>query len=375
MPAVEWKVTSLPRAGRHELSVSAKTEGALARVEGWIDPVSRDGAWTIREAKVDLASWFAIMQRQRQVLPAGTIASGEASLLGEGTLKAGEPAGRFEAKITDASVSNEEQGWSATGIAAQFQLPAWPSLHSDLPHVYSFRSAKIANLEFRDGQLTVASEDPSLLKVLRGTLKGVGGLLTIDPFQIDVQKPATTMKVRVRGVDLGQLKTFLPAMVTDIAGRVDGDISLTWSAERGVEACEVLFVPEAGSPAMMKLAVPRGTLSGNFPVRFQLLPKTLGRVSEWFLAANNPVHETLTLVETSRVPLTIQRIHIRYVIDEKTGLPRIFLNIPTVPDVEGKKKGVIKIYRFNVNIDMPLTDFIRMALREDMKNLSFGLGN
>ncbi len=230
-PRLRWQLTGLS-PGESNREVTFAVEGGDARVEGRaaINADTGEGTWRIEKGDFGLATWFAALAPRFGEALAGVTADGRLTLSGEGTLVSGKPIGRLQVSIADAILRKAAADWELAGITLEgdFDLEGQGELTS------SITTLRQGAWMLHDGRVGLALGSGKLATVTGLQVSGLGGKLDLDPFSFTWDLPEVDLTLRLTGLSLGELLTYLPEALSEAVGRVDGRVDVRWSQAEGL---------------------------------------------------------------------------------------------------------------------------------------------
>jgi len=197
----------------------------------------------------------------------------------------------------------------------------------------------------------------------------LGGRVSLRPFEVDLGN-ADAISVEaiaeLHRLALDQLAAFVPKAVREASGRVDGEVRLSWSAERGLELGAGTLRIDADAQAQLRLTAMPSFLTQHTTPRFTWMPASFGRLARW-LALDNPAYATLAEIEEGTQPLHVESLHVELYPDGPDGPRSAAVSLVARP-VSG---AVVKQLRFDINVSGPLDQVLRLGASDSVR-LNFG---
>ncbi len=361
---LRWKITAGSPAsspGRRIIILEAEGHGFVLRARAELDAATLDGAWRIESAHADLASLLPRLAARLPAAFAGLTAEGRVEITGEGGFRAGKPDGRAAFHLDNATASNPARGWSIEGLAVHAELAplSTPSTGAAAPQTLSFTRLEAGGIEIRDGRAVFALAPGGLLRLESFRAEGLGGVLAIAPFTLDLARPSASIRVEVAGIDSAQLASRLPAAVSEARGRLSGDLELRWDPRAGLGFGDGHLRLQETEPASIRLSPAPGFFTARVPEKIELLGGPLRRL----FTIRNPAFDTLKKIELGEMPLAIESIEASFEPsgDAEGRTARVVIAArPTAPD------SAVKIVRFNIRVSGPLSQVIRFGLDDTL---------
>lgn len=335
-PTFRWELKGLSRDGdRRELEFTL--EGAASRAEGrgMIDVRTGDGTWRLDAAEIDLISWFRFLAPTVGDSLAGLMAEGQATISGEGVLKAGRVLGRIHFRLTGGMLRSEAEGWELHGISAEgdFDVRGAGELTA------AVQSVRYGGLVLKDGRVGLALGSDLTAVVTHLEVSGLGGVIAVDSFKFALRQPEVALSIKVAGIALEELTAYLPSALAEAAGRLDGQMEMRWSAADGLRIGAGWLALREESEASVRLAPVPGLITQQ-------------------LEGSNPAFEPLRRIERGETALNVQVLRAVFSPqgDERGRTASIRLEAEPV-DPMLKAPFVI-----DVNVAGPLDQLIKLGL-------------
>lgn len=364
---LDWKVTAqtLPENTRH-FAFSLTGRDAVLSAIAKMRPGDPKIEWQVQQGKIQLGTWFAALSSRYFPAASATTVRGALALSGSGTTTKSfsEYTGGLRVELVGAGGDDPAAGWSVSQLLGRIVFIDLPAIRSEPHQRIEFVSATIGQLTLSRGLVDFTIESASRIQVHVLTLEALGGTVTLEPFLLDLAEGRASARVALSGIDLGRLRAYLPAALTDAQGKIDGHVQLNWSAAGGLKFGTGDLRLRPGTPASIRLAPAPGFLSAKVPERYNLLPEGLGALSRAF-SAEVPAHAALVAIEMGEEPLVVESLQADLSPAASTNESTASIHLVARP----KSTATVKRLRLNVNVSGPLADVVRFGLDG---RLSFG---
>lgn len=369
-PPLNWRVQLQPAAfGPTEMFASFAASGMSVELIATMPTGDQPGRWRIVHGSVNLGEWArpALSAAEFEAPPALEIV-GDLILGGEGSWRGTEFEGSMTGSLRDGSISDSTEGWEARKI----DLDAVLTVHPD--HV------ELKTVRLTAGILNAADVNASALlveavggrngniEVRRVEIAALGGLIVLDPFNVDLENPKLQLTANLAGLAMAELAKLLPKALADGQGRIDGRIRANWSPVGGFQPREGSLTVSPGTPAAIRLAPAPGFLTQHLPERIALMPSWLRLPAQW-LAPVNPAYEPLQRIELGQETLTVDLLRVALYPDGVSGPRSAVVEVMARPS-EG---GVVESVSFTINLAGPLQQVLQLGL-DDRARVKFGIG-
>ncbi len=262
-PPVQWTLriaTPRPR----ERAVTFLLEGRGLRVEGdaLLDPAG-EGAWRIATARIDLAEWFGWLA-PRWAPDVQTVAvAGELALAGEGTWRGGKLAGRAKATVRQGRFDDVARKVRLDGIAIDLALEELAPRRTAGGQVLTWTGGQFDVLPLGAGRVEF-SVIGDQVDISAATIGVMDGRLEVGALRFSLATPEFAVAARVRRIELAQLLQFLPPVLSEARGRVEGSVKLRRDG-RGIAIEEGRFALEPGETAELRLTPGLTQIAAGMP--------------------------------------------------------------------------------------------------------------
>jgi hypothetical protein len=360
---VHWRVTTRnDETGKPTAKLIADGTGLAIRLNA--QPAASGADWKIEEAWADFTVWFPVLAQRFLPSFSGSHASGRLIATGQGGVAGTRVAGRLEIAWEGGAFFDDTRGWSLQAIEARAVFPHWPSWETEPSQVFFFRDGELAGIPLRNGRVVFSFSNTGDIRVASAEIEALGGRLSLEPFSFDPSKPEIRTRLRVNGLELGELRHFLPKAVADMTGKLDGELQARWTLESGLELGEGRLNLSQGRTAALRLASAPGFFTSRVPAKIQLLPAWMGTLAA-ATAPENPAYRTLQQVEQGQMPLQIESIQADFHPGgDAAGHTAVVRIVAHPANVEAVKK-----VSFTINVAGPLVDVLRFGLSD---RISFG---
>jgi hypothetical protein len=351
-PPVHWTVNVRPPAegGNDSRDVEAVFEGPGTRVKVVANfTTTEDGTWKIIEGEVGLSIWFPVAAGIVGETLQGITATGSVKISGEGSVRAGEPAGTLRISVASGRVQSRD-GWALdqVGFTGSFAFEM-PALRVKSTDEFQLKVDAVTTNRFGARNIFVRgalNEDRSVA-LREASVEIAGGKMTLDPTTVKLAPVFVETTLRIVSVGLQDVAALVPSGLSESHGRIDGAVGVGWKEGDGfvLGAGELNLNP--AEPATARLAPTPGFLTRSMPKRFGPFA--------------NPVYPDLEEIEMGRVLLQVQTLTIRLTPegDERGRTGSVHMAARPV-----KAKAGVKVLNFDVNVAGPITDVINLGLKQ-----------
>jgi len=371
IPKLDWKIALIPAAaGPLAVEATATATGLSLVLRAEFTSPDGDGSWRIMSGEFEAAALLAAFAPQFGAALAGASAEGRVVLSGEGTLRAGKPAGRVKLEWRDGVVRHSGQGWALEGVAfgGEFSIDATgtePRVTSAGPFTLTVRTIGTARFGARNLNIAATLDAGLVLAVAAMNVEVAGGEVMAEPFLLPLNPPVIGVDVRINRIGLQDIAALVPAGLSDARGRVGGAVRLEWSEAAGFKLGAGRLTLGTEEPATARLTASPGMLSGNMPERFGFLPDSAGALARW-LSLRNPAFYELREIELGRTDLRVESLTVNLT-PEGDGRGRTASVEITARSA--KPGGSVDRISFQINIAGPLTALLKIGMddRASMK--------
>ena len=285
---LRWSVgmTSPPGGGRHG-AMKADGPGARVHAEAQLDAAG-DGRWRMLAGELDLGRWFGALRSFAPDSVADLSIAGTLTLSGEGPVRRGALGGRAMLVLRDGRLDDPAHHLQLEGIAARIELSDLAARRSPPRQELTWTSGRYDALVLGPGRLVFAL-DGDTLHVELAALGVFGGELKLGAFSLALGSPEFAVTARLEGAEIAALQPFLPPVLREGRGRLDGELSVRRTAAgvqfgagrlslRPGETAALRFAP---TPGLLSASLPKAALKlypglqeveqGNLPIQAQLL--------------------------------------------------------------------------------------------------------
>lgn len=351
-------------SGLRAFSMEIQSPGAKARAEGTVTAAGDQGSWQIHEAEVDLERSFAAIAARTSGTVAKLTVAGKIGMKGAGSIAESAYTGKLQFDLAGGSIANPADKWALHDATGRLVFPHFPQWSSEPRQRLAFREFTIGNLSLQKGEIEYTVESTKRIRVHRAQIEALGGKISIDEFEIDLENAQADFLVRLVGAELNALQGYLPKVVAEAHGRVDGQVRVHWNSATGLQVNVGTVQLRPGENASLRLLAGRGFLSSHVPEHYNIAPAWMGRLGRRF-AQIFPAHRTLELIEQGEEMLIVESIQADLnppaVSSDTTAVVRLVAR-PTRTDT-------VKKVRLTLKISGPLADVVRFGLDG---RLSFG---
>jgi hypothetical protein len=257
-PKLHWRMAARDLGdGRREITCALDGPEARVRVSATVDAAG-SGTWRIDDSEIDLGKWYSevvvwLFQRSAKFNIGGTL-----RVTGDGTLQAGEPSGRATLVLREGRFEAAERKSPVLfdGIALELTFEDVGTLRTAPAQLLTWRGGHYGPLTLGAGKMRFALAGDRV-SVQDASLAVFAGELSLGAFAFSFARPEFEVPAKVRGFEMAMLLPYLPSMVADARGRLDGSMQLRWAANelslgdgtltlRPGEKAEVRFLPQPG---------------------------------------------------------------------------------------------------------------------------------
>lgn len=341
-PPLAWKITvrAVP-GGRRLATLAADAPGVRLRAQAEFDAATGDGTWRIDAGEIDLAVCFPFVAGKLGDAFRAAEVAGKISFAGEGALQGGAPAGSGTLVLAGARLVLANQKSEFTGLAMRIAFSRLPS--TEASGELTFAEARAAGIPLREGRVVFALDAAGWLRVSEVGVRGLGGALTVTPFEVEPARPKLAVTIRLAGIALEEVVAFLPNVLSDARGRADGEMAVFWSPMAGLNFGAGWMRLADGAPASVRLAPTPGLITSQ-------------------LAPGNPAFGSLRRVELGQTPLNVRVLSATF---QPAG--DAFGRTATVRlEAEPVDSQLIAPIRMDVNVAGPLDRLIKLGLDDRM---------
>jgi len=313
-------------------------EGRGLRVEGGatLDPAG-EGEWRIAAARVDLGEWFGWLA-PRWAPDVQTVAvAGDLAATGEGTWRGGRLAGRVKATVRDGSVDDVARKVRLDGVSLELALDELAPRRAPAGQVIAWTGGKFDVLRLGAGRVEFAVSGDSV-EVTAAELEVLGGRLRVGGLRFDLATPEFAVKASMHRIELAQLLRFLPPVLAEARGKVEGSVTLRRDG-RGIAVDEGRFALEPGETAELRLTPGLTQIAAGMPevVRTH--------------------YPGLTQLEAGGVPLRAHELEIRLTPGGDADGRTARVHVAGGPEDPALRAPVV----IDVNVRGPLEQLVRMG--------------
>jgi len=162
--------------------------------------------------------------------------------------------------------------------------------------------------------------------------------------------------VLLDGLVVRRIADYLPPVLTNATGRVDGRVDIGWSERQGfvINAGSLRMAP--GEPASMLLAPSPGFLTRHTTSRVTVLPAWLGPLAR-ALTLENPAYATLRAIEMGELILEVGslKVDLHPRADQRGRSARVVIS------ARPADANAVESLRFEINVAGPLDEVIALG--------------
>ncbi len=251
-PPLGWKVrVTTPRPRERAVVFSIESRGLAVAGEAVLDPAG-EGTWRITAARIDLAEWFGWLA-PRWAPEAQTVAlTGELAMEGQGAWRQGALTGRVTVAVRDGSVDDIRHKLRLDGVSLDLAVDSFAPRRVPPGQVLSWTSGRYDVLPLGPGRI-VFGVTGDKVELSSATIALMDGQLDVGALRFNLATPEFEFTARVRRIELAELLRFLPPVLREARGRMEGNVTLRRDS-RGVAVDEGRFALEPGGAAELRLS-------------------------------------------------------------------------------------------------------------------------
>lgn len=353
-PTLRWKIALRAGASGTERIGDLSIEGKGARASGLVRLVApTTGVWRLDAGELELRTWFAPLAAKFVATLVGATADGHLAVRGEGRLEEGKLTGRLALDLRGGALHSSAESWSVSGLRLQGALGQLPALASDGRFTLAFDEARFAGLLARNGTVEFAVDSSDVVHVSRAACEMLDGRVEVAPFSFPLAKPAVKTDVRVQQIELAQLASLLPPVLSAASGKISGRIALAWNAESGVQPGSGRLQIDPGSTVTIRLAPQPGFFTSAVPPTISVLPGPLAKL----VKVTNPAYEPLRAMEMGESRLEVSALEVGLSPDGDAQGRTARLVFTARPE----NREDVEFVKFEVNVKGPLADVLRLG--------------
>lgn len=264
-PKLHWQITA-QRAGpaERDLRIAVDGAGLRMRLSAHVD-AAVNGTWKIETAVIETGAWLPVIVALAANWPGNFTLTGTAEISGEGTLRDGQFGGRAQLRLSEARLDVPAQKLTLEGLTLELVLEDVAAIRSAPSQKFSWQRGKYGEVVLGAGEFFYAASTRQV-EVSYATINVLGGEIILADFTTSLEHPKGRTNATVRGIDLAQLKPFLPKIISDTQGRLDGYIQLGWGP-KGLEIGDGRLGLREGEKAELRFMPQPGILAGSLPAQ------------------------------------------------------------------------------------------------------------
>jgi len=260
---LRWSIRlqAMPGGGRNGLA-SAEGPGANLQAEVQVD-ASGDGVWRMPAGDVDLGRWFGAVAALAPAVTADLSVAGSVTVSGEGAVRRGVIGGHVTLTVRNGRLDDSAHKLHLEGVAVRLEISDLAARRSAPRQELSWSAGRYDALALGPGRV-VFTLDGDSLRVESVTLGLFGGELTLGAFRLALGSPEFAVSARVEGAEIAALQAYLPPVLQEGRGRLDGELSFRRTAA-GIQFGSGRLSLRPGETADLRLKPTPGLLSGSLP--------------------------------------------------------------------------------------------------------------
>jgi hypothetical protein len=265
-PALHWRLV-LGSSGSAATAAAGRSarlivEGEGTRLEAEVRPESDGGtAWKLSEARFALGPWLGAAGKFFEL---GELsAAGAATATGEGTWRSGRLAGQAQLSLHGGQLDDPAHKLGLEGLALELAIEDLAAQRTAAGQVLTWSGGHYDTIAIGPGRMrfSIAEGTVRIEEFLVGLF---GGTVTAAPLEFPLVKPEFTVSAQVSNLDVKQLLPFLPKVLSDASGRLDGSLAFSRTTE-GIALGAGRLTLRQGEAADLRLAPTPGLLSASLP--------------------------------------------------------------------------------------------------------------
>lgn len=262
-PEVDWKLQlKAERAFERRVGFELSGRGLQLRGEAILDAAG-DGEWEIAAAQVDLGEWFGWVAPRLGDLLAGVSMTGRLEATGRLVWRRGQLGGELRVSVRDGRYDDAPRKLMLEGISFDVAVTDLAARRTEPEQVFTWRSGRYDVVPLGVGRVEFLL-DGEKLRVNEAAIDVLGGELTTPSLVMSTTKPEFSVIARLQGIAVEQILTFLPSVLSEGYGRLDGEVVLERDAD-GLQIGNGRLALRTGETADLRLAVKPGWLSTSLP--------------------------------------------------------------------------------------------------------------
>jgi hypothetical protein len=262
-PKLHWQVTARGVEGsERELAVAIDGNGVRMRVAARVDAAA-NGTWRIDEATVELGAWLPpaiamVAKRSTEFTLTGVV-----EVSGQGTWRDGKLGGRALLRLRNGRLDVPKRKVTLEGLALEVAIDDLATGRTAPGQTFAWQSGKYDDVPIGAGHFAFSANGADV-QVTAATIEVFAGQLELAGFKFSLKDAATKVNATVRGFDLALLQPFLPKIVSDSRGRLDGTMQIGWGPD-GLQIGDGQLGLRAGEKAELRFMPQPGILAGSLP--------------------------------------------------------------------------------------------------------------
>ena len=238
-------------------------DGEGTHFEAEVQPTSEGGVtWKLTEARFALGPWLSAAGK---AVDLGKLAAaGAVSAAGEGTWARGQVAGRAQLSLKDGKLDDPVHKLGLEGLALDLAMEDLAQQRTAEGQVLTWTGGHYDTIPIGPGRMrfSVAEGRVRIEEFSVGIFGGTA--TTAAALDFPLTKPEFTVSAQVTNLDVKQLLPFLPKVLSDASGRLDGSLAFS-RTEEGVTLGAGRLALRQGESADVRLAPTPGLLSASLP--------------------------------------------------------------------------------------------------------------
>jgi hypothetical protein len=267
-PTLHWRlVLANPRSGANEAraahSAQLIVDGEGTHLEAEVEPTTDGGAaWKLKEARCELGPWLGAVGKFFEL--GELTATGAATVAGEGTWEKGQVSGHARLSLQNGTLDDPAHKLGLEGLALDLAMEDLAQQRTADGQVLTWTGGHYDTIPIGPGRMrfSVAEGRVRIEEFSVGIFGGTA--TTAAALDFPLTKPEFTVSAQVTNLDVKQLLPFLPKVLSDASGRLDGSLAFS-RTEEGVTLGAGRLALRQGESADVRLAPTPGLLSASLP--------------------------------------------------------------------------------------------------------------
>lgn len=264
-PALHWRLVlakSSDAAASTARSARLIVDGDGTHLEAEVQLDSSGGAaWKLTEARFALGPWLGAAGK---FFDLGELtAAGAVSATGAGAWAQGGIAGRAQLSLAEGKLDDPAHKLGLEGLALDLAVEDLAAQRTAGGQVLTWTGGHYDTIPIGPGRMRF-SVGEGRVRIEEFSVGIFGGTATTAAFDFPLTKPEFTVSAQVANLEVKQLLPFLPKVLSDASGRLDGSLAFS-RTEGGIALGAGRLALRQGEAADVRLAPTPGLLSASLP--------------------------------------------------------------------------------------------------------------